>query len=283
MTKAVRRMCCERLDDALGLLEKGNHFDAVHDVRKEIKKLRAVLRLVRTGIGETAYDDATGALRSAANRLNAMRDAQVRLAALKDLAKQSNGKLPRHSMPAIRNVLRQDCKSEEQKLGETLDSTKQFLLGARLRLGSLTVKPDSWSGVGPGLKKIYTRGRKALALAKRRPSPEHFHEWRKRVKDLSNQLRLVCPARPGKVQPRMDELDHLGDLLGDDHDLFMLGKFVGEQIKQLREIGPLQKVIAGRQKELRSEALELGASFYTKKPNRFCRQVGKRWKSWRGK
>jgi CHAD domain-containing protein len=282
VTKAVRRLCCERLDDALELLENGKHYDAVHDVRKEIKKLRAVLRLVRLGIGETAYAEATGALRAAADRLNAMRDAQVRLAALESIAERSNGRFPRQSLPKIQNALRENCRAEERKLGETLDLTKQFLLGARLQFGSLKVKPNSWKVLGPGLKKIYSRGRKALALAKRRPSPEHFHEWRKRVKDLSNQLRLVCPARPGKVKPRMDQLDHLGDLLGDDHDLFMLGQFVGKQLKLPVEKRPVEQVIAARQKELRTEALELGASFYTKKPNQFCRQVGKGWKNWRG-
>ncbi|HEX3624595.1 MAG TPA: CHAD domain-containing protein [Verrucomicrobiae bacterium] len=282
MTKAVRRLCCERLDDALELLDKGDHFDAVHDVRKEIKKLRAILRLVRSGIGDTAYNEATDALRAAAGRLNAMRDAQVRLVALENLTKRSNGQISRRSLPKIQNALRENCRAEERKLAEHLDSTKQFLLGARVQLGCLKVRPNSWKAIGPGLKKIYSRGRKALDLARRRPSPEHFHEWRKCVKDLSSQLRLVCPARPGKLGLRMNTLKHLGDLLGDDHDLFLLGQFLDKQLKQPAEKKPVEQVIAARQKELRSEALELGASFYTKKPGQFCRQVGKGWKNWRG-
>ncbi|HEV2329157.1 MAG TPA: CHAD domain-containing protein [Verrucomicrobiae bacterium] len=282
VTKAVRRLCCEKVDDALELLDKGNHYETVHEVRKEIKKLRAVLRLVRSGIGETTYSKATDALRAAAGRLNAMRDAQVRLTAMENLAKRSNGMIPRQLLPKIQNALRKNCRAEERKLSETLDLTKQFLIGARLQMRSLKVKPNNWKAIGPGLKKIYSRGRKALALARRRPSPEHFHEWRKRVKDLSSQLRLVCPARPDKVKPRMGQLDHLGDLLGDDHDLFMLGQFVGKQLKQSVEKRPVVQVIAARQKELRSEALDLGVSVYTKKPNQFCRQVGKGWKSWRG-
>jgi CHAD domain-containing protein len=283
VTRAVRRLCRERLDAALKLLEKGRHFDAVHDVRKEIKKLRAVLRLVRSGIGETAYEEATNALRAAAVQLNAMRDAQVRSASLKDLSRRSHGRIPRLSLSKIQAALRQNCRAEEQKLDETLDSAKQFLLGARLQLGTLKVRPNSWKALGPGLKKIYRRGRRALALAKRQPSPKHFHAWRKRVKDLSSQLRLVRPARPRKIKPRMDELDHLSDLLGDDHDLFMLGQFVGKEPMPPREKRIVEQAITERQKELRSDALEFGMSFYTRKPNRFCRQVGKGWKTWRGK
>ncbi|HUA65020.1 MAG TPA: CHAD domain-containing protein [Alphaproteobacteria bacterium] len=283
VTKAVRRVCCERLDEAMGMLDRGNHFDAVHDVRKEIKKLRAILRLVRSGIGETAYDEATHSLRDAADRLNAMRDAQVRLTALESLARGSNGHIPHSTLPKIQDALRQNCRAEEQKLSATMDSVKQVLFEARQEFGNLKVKPNSWKALAPGLKKIYSRGRKALTLAERNPSPEHFHEWRKRVKDLANQLRLVCPARPGKVKTHMDDLDHLGDLLGDDHDLFILNKFVDEKLRQPREKRPVEQAIAERQKKLRSEALELGASFYTNKPGRFCRQIGTGWKSWRGK
>lgn len=283
MTKAVRRLCCERLDDALELLEKGEHFDAVHDVRKKIKRLRALLRLVRSGIGETAYHEATNAMRSSAVQLNAMRDARVRSASLKDLARWSKGRIPRHALSKIQNALRQSRQAEEQKLGKTLDLAKQYLLEARLQSERLKVGPNNWKALGPGLKKIYSRGREAQALAKRRPSPENFHEWRKRVKDLSSQLRLVCPTQPRKITARIDELDHLGSLLGDDHDLFMLGQFVGKDPMLPREKRAIEQVIAERQKELRSGALELGASFYAKNPNRFCRQVGKGWKSWRGK
>jgi CHAD domain-containing protein len=281
VTKAARRLCCERLDDALELLQRGDRDEAVHDVRREIKKLRAILRLVRPGIGETAYDKATKTLREAANRLDTMRDAQVRLTALEELARRSNGQIPRHSLPKIQNALRQNCRQEEQKLGATLGPVKDILSDARQQLADLKVKPNSWKAVGPGLKRIYRRGRKALELAEREPSPEHFHEWRKRVKDLANQLRLVCPARPRKLKARTEKLDRLGDILGDDHDLFMLREFVGEKLNEW-EKGPLEMVIAGRQQELRSEALKLGGSFYTKKPNRFCRQVGNGWKRWRG-
>jgi CHAD domain-containing protein len=283
VTRAARRLCCEGLDDALDLLkETGRDDEAVHDVRREIKKLRAILRLVCPGIGETAYDKATATLREAAGRLETVRDAQVRLAALEDLARRSNGQIPRHSLPKIQNALRQNCRTEEQKLGATLGPVKDILLEARRQLAGLKVTPNSWKAVGPGLKKIYRRGRKALELAEREPSPEHFHEWRKRVKDLANQLRLVCPARPDKLKARTEKLDRLGNILGDDHDLFMLGQYMSKIMKQSTGQRPLEKVIAERQMELRSEALKLGASFYTKKPNRFCRQVGNGWKRWRG-
>lgn len=153
VTKGARRLCCERLDNALELLEKDDHFEVVHDVRREIKKLRAVLRLVRPGIGEGSYGEATNKLRDAANRLNAMRDAQVRLAALKELAKESNRQIPPRLLPKLQYALQQNCRAEERKLGATLESVKDVLLQARQQLDGLKVKPNSWQAVGLGLKK----------------------------------------------------------------------------------------------------------------------------------
>lgn len=282
VTRGVRRLSCERLDDALGLLESGRNFEAVHNVRKEIKKLRSVLRLVRAAIGETAYSNSTRPLRDAADRLHAMRDAQVRLTALKGLSKWANGRIPRQFLPAIHDALRDECGVEEKKLKLTVASAKDLLVKARTEMSLLKVRPNNWNAVGQGIKKFYRRGRKALELAGREPSPEHFHEWRKRVKDLAHHLKLVCPARPRKIKERAEKLDELGNLLGDDHDLFLLREFLAEHPAPATGREAVEKAITVRQKELRAEALKLGSSFYSKKPGRFCRIVGHGWKHWRG-
>ncbi|MGH8023122.1 MAG: CHAD domain-containing protein [Limisphaerales bacterium] len=230
VTRSARRVCRERLDHALERLGQGAGADGVHETRRAIKKLRAVLRLVRAGIGKTAYDEAANALRASAHRLNAMRDAQVRLSALEDVAKRANGAIAPQLLRKLKDALLKNRQMEEQKFGKSADAAKRFLFEARGQLASLKVAPNQWKAVGAGLKKIYRRGRKAWAIAKCQPSPQHFHEWRRRVKDLSNQLRLLRRARPRKVKARMQELDRLADILGDDHDLFMLGQFAGKNI-----------------------------------------------------
>ena len=73
--KAVRRVCRERVGAALGRLRKPGSPAAVHGVRKEIKKLRALFRLVRAEIGRGVYRRRAKALREAADpwRLRATR------------------------------------------------------------------------------------------------------------------------------------------------------------------------------------------------------------------
>ena len=92
--KAVRRLCLDCLDKALHDLRRGDPVEGVHDARKEIKKLRAVLRLVRKEIGNSVYREITDRLRVAANHLATPRDAQVQLGAFEELARNWN---PVHS------------------------------------------------------------------------------------------------------------------------------------------------------------------------------------------
>lgn len=282
--KAVRRLCCERLTGALEPLANGAHAEGVHDVRKEIKKLRAILRLIRAEIGKDAYNEHTAALRHAADRLTAMRDAQVKLSAFDHVVKHFKHKLAPQPFPKIRAALRKNRRFEEERLyrGGSIASVKGILCHEKDGMDGLKIKSNGWKAIKPGIKKIYSRGQEAFETAGRDPSPENFHEWRKRVKDLDNQLSLLCPARPRKFQARTGKLDKLADLLGDDHDLFMLNQFVVAKFGHSPGAKLFQDLIATRQKELRSEALKLGGRFYPAKPGRFCRGIERDWKKWRG-
>lgn len=280
----MRRLCCERLTDALGPLQNGAQAGAVHGVRKEIKKLRAVLRLVRAEIGKGAYNEHTDALRKASERLTALRDAEVKLSAFDSVVKHFKRKLAPQPFPRIRVALKKNRRAREVHLYKdgSIASVKSILCREKDEMGGLKIKSNGWKAIAPGLKKIYSRGREAFETAGRDPSPENFHEWRKRVKDLNNQLSLLCPARPRKFQARIHKLDKLGNLLGDDHDLFMLDKFIAKNFGHTPGTRLFQDLIISRQKELRSEALKLGGRFYPAKPGSFCRGIRRDWKKWRG-
>jgi len=277
----VRRLCCERLTDAIEPLNRSARFEAVHDIRKEIKKLRAVLRLVRAGIGKDAYEAHTNALRKAADSLTALRDAEVKLSAFDDLVKQNerNGR----SFLKIKAALRKNCRTEEDRVfkGGSIASVKGILCHEKDEMNGLKIKSKGWKAIAPGLKKIYGRGREAFEAAERESSPENFHQWRKRVKDLGHQLRLLCPAHPRKFRARTNDLDKLGELLGDEHDLFMLKQFVANKFGHAPGTSVFRKLISARQEELRYTALKLGRRFYPKKPGRFARSMGQDWKKWR--
>jgi len=254
---AVRRVCCECIGEALKRLEKPNHPAAIHTARKEIKKLRAIFNLVRQEIGRGAHRKNNATLREAATHLAVPRDARVMFKAFEKLsgqpAKQFGdmaAKLKRHSQREARQFRKSDLVARAKKL----------LRKTNRRIGRLKIKATGWTVLEPGWKEGYELGRKACDLARRDPDPEHLHEWRKRVKQLWYYFRLLGPGR----HTVMEDLQSLGELLGDEHDLFLLQQFVAVHGRGLSwEETALNRLIATRRKELRLAALKLGSRLYT--------------------
>src|SRR5262245_37712007 len=114
VAKGVRRLARSRVENALECLNDCHQPEAIHCVRKEIKKARAVLRLVRTRIGKKAYCCRADLLREAANHLAAARDAYVNARALKDLTAYFRGQLAsgalRHARAALQNALDEESR-----------------------------------------------------------------------------------------------------------------------------------------------------------------------------
>jgi CHAD domain-containing protein len=110
---------------------------------------------------------------------------------------------------------------------------------------------------------------------------ETVHEWRKRVKDLWYQLRLVRKAWPDQLDPLAEDAHALADQLGDHHDLTVLAADLAGR-EELAESGVLAALIERRQSELLDAALKLGARLYAEKPKAFERRLGSYWAAWRG-
>jgi hypothetical protein len=73
----IRRIAAGRAGharDQLGAARNGSFAAGVHEARKDMKKLRSALRLVRDGIGEKAYRRENHRYRDAARRLSGIRD-----------------------------------------------------------------------------------------------------------------------------------------------------------------------------------------------------------------
>jgi CHAD domain-containing protein len=283
VSKAVRRLCRERIDGALRSLKTGNHRETVHNVRKEIKKFRAVLRLMRGEIGRTGYRKNARALRSAAGLMTAMRDAQAQLNAFQSLVKHNRRHLPARSFPSIKKALQEHCLGQEERFwkGRSLASVNRILGKLKEDAGGLKTSAKGWKAVQPGLKSSFCRGREALAAVQEHSSVETFHEWRKRVKDLWYHLRLLDTIWPQELRAATDELERLGEFLGDDHDLVMLAEFIAARKFPEAEVAGLGRLARRRQKELRAVALRAGARFYAESPRRFCLRMERYWKIWR--
>lgn len=284
-TKAARRLSRERIGRAREHLRHCDRLEAVHSVRKEIKKVRATLGLVRERVDGDVYRKCLKTLRAATKRLRDPRDTHVLPQALERLAAHFKDRLPARAFCGIKEILRQNCleASREFRKSGSVAAVDGMLRKLNRRAKDLKVKADSWTAIRSGLSESYSRGQEAFEEARRETSPENLHQWRKRVQDLWHQLRLLCPIRPEKLGATANEMKTLSQHLGDDHDLVILRQFVSRRCarKCPGEVRLLNELMELRQKELRSTALALGSRLYAEKPSQFCRRLKNYWRAWR--
>jgi CHAD domain-containing protein len=127
--------------------------------------------------------------------------------------------------------------------------------------------------------------RQVLALQRLRKNATNaaLHEWRKQVKYLHHQLRLLQAMRPDTVTEIVEELHRLSDHLGDDHDLAVLQVKVATQPSKLADKPAQQRLSAKinrRRLSLQLRAMRLGSRLYDETPPQFCSGLLGYWQAW---
>jgi CHAD domain-containing protein len=157
---------------------------------------------------------------------------------------------------------------------------REAIAAGAVRIDRWRLREDSWDLLGPGLKRGYGRGRKAMKRALADPGAENVHRWRKRAKDLWYQLRILEAAWPELLGASVGQAHALADLLGDHHDLAVLAEDLAGRPEAI-EREPFQRAIGRRQDELLSTAAALGQRLYAEKPKAFERRLHRYWRVWR--
>ena len=282
--QGVRRIARGRAQNVIDALQSPD-AEAVHEARKDLKKLRSLLRLVRTGLGKRFYRTENRRFRDAGARLSVARDAEVKLQTLAALRSRFPDDLDGNALEGYAKVLEQ----ERRLAGESLDSgavseTLDEVTLGRNRVSGWKLKARGWELVGPGLARSYRRGRKRMRDVVEAPTDAAVHEWRKRVKDLWYQLRVVRDAWPQVIEATADQAHELTELLGDHHDLAVIAADVRgrpELFGHREGADALLGVAARRQDELLGDAIELGRRLYAEKPKDFERRFKAYWLAWR--
>jgi CHAD domain-containing protein len=264
LREEIVRVAVGRIDHALDELRgdtDSSPEQAVHEARKDMKKLRALLRLV----GDKAIRREAAVFRDAARELAGLRDADVMLATL-DRLEAGTGPL-RQALEAHR------IRTAGGAHGPASGAATAMLEEARERVAGWPLEGD---GFAEGLLRSYRRGRRAWRTARKEPSTENLHEWRKRVKDLWYHLSLLEEAWKPVMTALSDEAHELSDRLGDDHDLAVLLEWASEHAPDSADLEPL---VAGRRRELQHDAFVLGARLYADKPRAFVGRVERWWQA----
>jgi CHAD domain-containing protein len=257
------QQCRDILVQQLGaaIEELAGHKPNIHGARKQLKRARATLRLLRPAIGDEAYRCENIAARDAARPLSRARDEEVLSQALEGLVERfgsaASGVHFRHTTHALP--------------AKQHDDIKAALKRSMTRAHAWQLDDAGWDCIEKGLRSTYRRARRALRRGRRGRATEDLHEWRKQTKYLWHQLQLLTPLAPGPIDEMADEFHQLADYLGDEHDLAVLRERVS---------GTITELIDRRREELQDKAFALGERLYADKARTFVHGLQKEWSAW---
>jgi CHAD domain-containing protein len=287
--EGLRRVILGQLDLAVELLEAYSGDPAqtgartVHETRKALKRLRALLVLLRGELGAKRYARENAALRDCGRRLAGARDAEVMLGTLDSLVRRDPSHFTRSA--AVRTLRAQLLAERDTAAAHAIHNPRVRsevvieLRAVRARVERWEMRQRGFGLLAPGLEDIYARGRRRMRTARRRQSVEALHAWRKRVKELRYATETL--DRGGKAYKPVRRVarraDRLGEMLGEDHDLALLEARVRERSRMFageRKVRKrLLRLIAAQRRKLRKRALREGERLYRRPPRRFVRRV----------
>jgi CHAD domain-containing protein len=284
----IKRIVSEETSQAIKEIDNPRlkRSEAIHEVRKHCKKIRGVLRLVRSQFEET-YQFENAWFRDTAKGLAELRDAEAIIETYDSLLDKFDDQIDRRAFAPMRRALtlrRKKIFEETGDLNEKLKKIRARMDKAAARVADWQLNVEELDGIEGGLVATYRRGRKTMAAAYDDPTAENFHEWRKQAKYHYYHMELLRELWKPVMRSLSKETDELSDLLGDDHNLDVLHKTLLQSPKKYgkkRDIQVLLGLIDRRSAELRVEAKTIGARIFVEKPNAFGRRFRGYWEAWR--
>jgi CHAD domain-containing protein len=282
----MKRVLTAQVDDAVAHLRGETDVrpaEAIHEARKDIKKVRSALRLVRHEIGDDSWRRENDHYRDTARNLSSFRDAEILVESLDDLGLRFEiDSAERFS--GLREELATEIEAtqDDGSMERAMAGAAAALQEGRSRIELLPLDGDGWDLIGPGIHRSYQRGRKRLRAVEEEPSVTNMHELRKRVKDLWYQLRLIKGAEETLIGSLADQAHDLSDHLGDDHDLALLREEATNRADAFAEASDqrhLLELIDRRRGELQFAATSLGERIYDGGPKKFVKGLRKRWEA----
>jgi hypothetical protein len=284
VAKQLTRIVAREFDKALeeiGGSQRANSLEAVHDARKRVKKIRAVVRLLRRDL-EKDYRIQNRQLRTIAHQLSLLRDAD----ATAEVMEAVRDRYPRLVTPPIFAAVRRGLLARKRGTVARVHPDHLLPRVARelRRLAKTTPRRigrvGGYASIRTGMLRGYRRARKAMASVRANPEDVRFHLWRRRVKDHWYHVRLL-EGLNAHADARARALERLETWLGDDHNLVLLRTAIltaparfGDERTTALVLGCVTKYHTS----LRGRALELGGRVFASKPRVFRRSIDSWWR-----
>jgi CHAD domain-containing protein len=256
--------------DAVGLVDRSS-TDAVHDARKGLRRARAVLELVSGALPKSERRAVGKALQEARRALSTARDHAVAPSTLGSLALGDDDRATAkrvldnaaEALPAVQEIKQvlAEAAARAAAQGEALEAA----LPAEIDLDTVL----------DGVCGVYAEARHARRAGKH--SKQWFHTWRRRAKELSYQLDLLCEHAGARTHAIHSELEGLTDTLGPAVDLVMVRDYLGTYNQGISadEVSHLESAVDAQLDDLMKTTRRAGRDAFSQKPKKFAKRVAK--------
>jgi|SRR5580704_7678799 CHAD domain-containing protein len=286
-TVEVRRVARQGIVRAYRMLSAQALSDTtVHDARKEIRRSRAAVRLLRVALGGPRFHRENARLRDAGRALNEVRDAKVLVSTLDSLRARHPQLARERAFDALSRRLREQQRRSRRHLNASsapsIDAARRTLEQTQFSASHWPVEHGGWRMLGPAFRRVYAAGRRSARKSRSQPDERLMHEWRKQVKYLRHALQLFVPLQPTKLKKHVQLARQLADSLGDGHDLALLRESAtnghGNSAPGMKS---LLAAIDQRRRALRKQAFDLAERVYGDSPGEMDRRLQRYWHRWR--
>jgi CHAD domain-containing protein len=283
ISREIRRIVLKQLEVAISELHTvgdPQSDDAVHDARRRVKKIRAIIRLVRPVL-DKAYRAVDRDLSTVSRLLAPVADGRGIVETLAELEHRYPASLPKRALAIARTgVLRNGARADhEAHTRGILKIAAGTLRSERSRIKRWQIRGDGFRAIAPGLEESYRRARRLMLLTWSKPKPSHFHTWRRYVKDHWFHIRLLEGRCGFHLVPYERRIEALDGILGEYHNVILLRDLlVTDGSLPREEAAQCLRIVARYQRVLRRHAEILGARIYTERPRRFVRRVRDLWR-----
>ena len=251
--------------------------EAVHELRKALKRWRALMRLLARPLGEQA-DQMRSEARELMRAIAGARDAQSALDALNDLRK-AEVPFSSTSIETIRARLTEMRDAAEAKsfTKAMRDRLSRYLDYATLSLERWPLKAIDFDIVTDGLTSTYRRARQLVPDTWPDSEAEHLHDLRRRVVEHRHQMDLIEPLWPRLGKVWAEEAQRLRNQLGSCQDLAVLAELTAPHKPLAPWRSRLTPLISARRDAHLKSAARLAGRLFAEKPKAFRRRIAALW------
>jgi CHAD domain-containing protein len=260
---------------------------AIHEIRKSIKRIRAVLRMIRDEIGYSTYNRENVFYRDINRSISDLRTYDVLIGTLENLRSGLSGSLP--DAP-VESMIRSIRDQREQMASEIFSSNAALTeiagrIGeAKSRIPGLPIRQDGFEVFEKGILRTYRKGKDYLLSATKGHDLKHLHDMRKRMKYLWHQIQVLKPIYPGAMGALARSLETVTEKLGIYHDLEMLSGYLKNNAEGMEEEirGALLEACEFKKYALLPSTFRKAGVAFGEEPESLVTRLGQYWKVYYG-